>query len=48
MELTHLQISEIISYYTSTYEGFVPLQSLIETSAKPFTHSTFISITLNE
>lgn len=32
MELTHLQISEIISNYTSTSEGFVTLQSLIMNS----------------
>ena len=29
MELTQLQISEIISNYTSSSEGFVTLQSLI-------------------
>ena len=32
MELAHLQISEIISDYTSTSEGFVTLQSLIMNS----------------
>ena len=29
MKLTHSQISEIISHYTSSSEGFVTLQSLI-------------------
>ena len=29
MQLTHSQISEIISNYTSSSEGFVTLQSLI-------------------
>ena len=29
MELTQLQISEILSNYTSSNEGFVTLQSLI-------------------
>ena len=29
MELTHSQISEILSNYTSSSEGFVTLQSLI-------------------
>lgn len=32
MELTQLQISEIISNYTSSSEGFVTLQSLIMSS----------------
>ena len=32
MELTQLQISEIISNYTSSSEGFVTLQSLIMNS----------------
>lgn len=33
MELTQLQISEIISNYTSSSEGFVTLQSLINVSS---------------
>ena len=32
MELTHSQISEILSNYTSSSEGFVTLQSLIMNS----------------
>ena len=34
MELTQLQISEILSNYTSSSEGFVTLQSLIMNSAE--------------
>ena len=34
MELTQLQISEIISNYTSSSEGFVTLQSLIMNSRR--------------
>ena len=34
MQLTHSQISEIISNYTSSSEGFVTLQSLIMNSVE--------------
>ena len=34
MELTHSQISEILSNYTSSSEGFVTLQSLINVSVE--------------
>jgi len=34
MELTQLQISEILSNYTSSSEGFVTLQSLISPPLK--------------
>ena len=34
MELTHSQISEILSNYISSSEGFVTLQSLINVSVE--------------
>ncbi|WP_315357561.1 hypothetical protein [Segatella oulorum] len=48
MELTQGQISEIISNYTSSSEGFVTLQSLIKTSAKPITLSILTHTLLEE
>ena len=37
MELTQLQISEILSNYTNSSEGFVTLQSLIVNTFNEFT-----------
>ena len=43
MELTQLQISEIISNYTSSSEGFVTLQSLIMNSLMFHERELFVS-----
>ncbi len=42
MKLTHSQISEIISHYTSSSEGFVTLQSLILNSLMNHERKLFI------
>ena len=42
MKLTHSQISEIISDYTSSSEGFVTLQSLIMNSLMNHERRLFI------
>ena len=46
MELTHSQISEILSNYTSSSEGFVTLQSLIMNSL--MRHERDLFVTENE
>ena len=43
MELTHSQISEILSNYTSSSEGFVTLQSLIMNSLMFHERELFVS-----
>ena len=43
MELTQLQISEILSNYTSSSEGFVTLQSLIMNSLMRHERDLFVS-----
>lgn len=43
MELTHLQISEIISNYTSSSDGFVTLQSIIMNSLMLHERELFVS-----
>ena len=43
MELTHSQISEILSNYTSSSEGFVTLQSLIMNSLMRHERVSFVS-----
>ena len=43
MKLTHSQISEIISNYTSSSEGFVTLQSLIMNSLMKHERDLFVS-----
>ena len=48
MELTQLQISEIISNYTSSSEGFVTLQSLIMNSLMFHERELFVSENKNE
>ena len=42
MELTHSQISEIISDYTSSSEGFVTLQFLIMNSLMNHERKLFV------
>ena len=42
MKLTHLQISEIISNYTSSSKGFVTLQSLIINSLMKHERKLFV------
>ncbi len=48
MELTQLQISEIISNYTSSSEGFVTLQSLIMNSLMYHERELFVSENAHE
>ena len=48
MKLTHSQISEILSNYTSSSEGFVILQSLIMNSLMFHERELFISENGNE
>ena len=43
MELTQLQISEILSNYTSSSEGFVTLQSLIMNSLMKHERDLFVN-----
>ena len=43
MKLTHSQISEILSNYTSSSEGFVTLQSLIMNSLMFHERELFVS-----
>ena len=43
MKLTHSQISEILSNYTSSSEGFVTLQSLIMNSLMYHERELFVS-----
>ena len=43
MELAHSQISEILSNYTSSSEGFVTLQSLIMNSLMRHERDSFVS-----
>ena len=45
MELTQLQISEILSNYTSSSEGFVTLQSLIMNSLMKHERDLFVANT---
>ena len=44
MKLTHSQISEILSNYTSSSEGFVTLQSLIMNSLMYHERELFVSL----
>ncbi|SKA17706.1 hypothetical protein SAMN02745202_02367 [Segatella oulorum] len=48
MELTQGQISEIISNYTSSSEGFVTLQSLIMNSLMAHERDLFVKVNNNE
>ena len=48
MQLTHSQISEIISNYTSSSEGFVTLQSLIMNSLMFHERELFVSANADE
>ena len=48
MELTQGQISEIISNYTSSSEGFVTLQSLIMNSLMARERELFVKANKNE
>ena len=48
MKLTHSQISEIISNYTSSSEGFVTLQSLIMNSLMFHERELFVSSNADE
>ena len=48
MKLTHSQISEILSNYTSSSEGFVTLQSLIMNSLMFHEQELFVSTSGNE
>ena len=48
MELTQLQISEILSNYTSSSEGFVTLQSLIMNSLMKHERDLFVANTEHE
>ena len=48
MELTQGQISEIISKYTSSSEGFVTLQSLIMNSLMAHERELFVKANKNE
>ena len=48
MELTQGQISEIISNYTSSSEGFVTLQSLIMNSLMAHERDLFVKSNKNE
>ena len=48
MELTQGQISEIISNYTSSSEGFVTLQSLIMNSLMAHERELFVKANKNE
>ena len=48
MELTHSQISEILSNYTSSSEGFVTLQSLIMNSLMFHERELFVSENAHE
>ena len=48
MKLTHSQISEILSNYTSSSEGFVTLQSLIKNSLMFHERELFVSTNGNE
>ena len=48
MKLTHSQISEFLSNYTSSSEGFVTLQSLIMNSLMFHERELFISENSNE
>ena len=48
MELTQGQISEIISNYTSSSEGFVTLQSLIMNSLMAHERDLFVKWNKNE
>lgn len=48
MKLTHSQISEILSNYTSSSEGFVTLQSLIMNSLMFHEREVFVSANGNE
>ncbi|TXJ60160.1 IS256 family transposase, partial [Prevotella brunnea] len=43
MKLTHSQISEILSNYTSSSEGFVTLQSLIMNSLMYHDRELFVN-----
>ncbi len=45
MKLTHSQISEILSNYTSSSEGFVTLQSLIMNSLMYHERELFVQTT---
>ena len=45
MELTQLQMSEILSNYTSSSEGFVTLQSLIMNSLMKHKRGLFVANT---
>lgn len=45
MELTQLQMSEILSNYTSSSEGFVTLQSLIMNSLMKYKRGLFVANT---
>ncbi len=48
MKLTHSQISEILSNYTSSSEGFVTLQSLIMNSLMYHERELFVSENAHE
>ena len=48
MKLTHSQISEILSNYTSSSEGFVTLQSLIMNSLMFHERELFVSSNADE
>ena len=48
MELTHSQISEFLSNYTSSSEGFVALQSLIMNSLMFHERELFVSENAHE
>ena len=48
MELTQLQISEILSNYTSSSEGFVTLQSLIINSLMKHERDLFVNENAHE
>jgi transposase, mutator family len=48
MELTQLQISEILSNYTSSSKGFVTLQSLIMNFLMKHERDLFVANTENE
>ena len=48
MELTQLQISEILSNYASSSEGFVTLQSLIMNSLMKHERDLFVANTEHE
>ena len=48
MELTQLLISEILSNYTSSSEGFVTLQSLIMNSLMKHERDLFVANTEHE